>query len=132
MSNERVFASRYRNGVFFLSGPALIVAPLLIIPGLALLKSLLLAALAALGSLVLSSILWTWARRRAPALVLSRDGVSIDGLPTIPWRAIANVRRTGQTGGLEVRLIDAPSPERGHPRLAHGPTQHHRAPRRAV
>jgi hypothetical protein len=113
MSTERIFASRYRNGVFFLSGPALIIAPLLVIPGVAMLKSLFLAAMAAIGSLVLSSILWTWARRRAPALILSREGLSIDGLPTIPWRAIANVRRTGQTGGIEVRLVEPPSRERG-------------------
>lgn len=114
MSAARVFSSHYRTGLVFLSAPGLVVAPLFVAPGAALLHSIQLAIIVTLLSLLVSALIWTWIRRRKPALILTGDGVEIDGLPSIAWREIASIgRQSGDPNLLELRLREAPSRTRG-------------------
>jgi hypothetical protein len=114
MDEAPVFSSSYRRGVLFLSAPSALVSAFFIAPSTAVLHSLKLAVLVTALSLVISVVTWTWLRRRRPALILSRDGVHIDGLPQIPWPDIAGVDPVREDPSLlEVRLTLPPSPTRG-------------------
>jgi hypothetical protein len=114
MTASRTFSSHYRSGLVFLSAPGLLVAPLFVAPGAALLHSLQIAVIVTALSLLISGLIWTWMRRRKPALFLSGAGVEIDGLPSIAWPEIAGIGPKGADPNvLELRLREPPSRTRG-------------------
>ena len=104
---RRVFVSRYRAGLLFAPGPGLFFAPLLILPGLALFRSLLIALVVALGSFAIGAMLWTRYRRGAAALILEPEGMKIEGLGPQPWSQIEGMRPLTDEHGrpaIEIRL----------------------------
>jgi hypothetical protein len=105
-ARERVFSARYRAGVVFAPGPGCVIAPLLFVPGVWLFKNMLLAAVAAIGCLAVATLLWTRRRKMAPALVLARSGMSLEGLGLTRWSDIAGVRRVTDALGRPALELD--------------------------
>lgn len=91
--DDRTFVSRYRPGVIFAPKPGLIIAPLVFIPGLMLFKSALFSGLITLLVIAGASMYWTAQRKRTPALMMSRDGLAMEGLKLTPWANIAGIDR---------------------------------------
>ena len=115
---RRVFVSRYRPGLMFAPGPGLFFAPLLIFPGLALFKSFLIALTFAAATALAGALVWTSMRRRQNALVLSPEGMLLEGLPFQPWSQVEGIRPLTDDRArpaIEVRL------KRGAPVAARSP-----------
>jgi hypothetical protein len=102
--------------VFFAPGRGLLFVPLFLLPGLGLFKSVLVAAVFALGAFVASTWLWTQRRKRSPALTLSSVGAAIDGLPLLGWHQFVSVRRSRAVRPeLEISLATPVNATRGSP-----------------
>jgi hypothetical protein len=106
-TSGRTFIALYRPGVLLAPAPGCLLAPIFVVPGFALTQSLALSVLIAAAAFLVTSWLWTIRRRRRPALILSDDGVEIDGLPRIPWGLVHAVKpgpNETEAEGLVVRL----------------------------
>jgi hypothetical protein len=101
----RVFTSRYRRGVLLAPGIGCIAAPLLVLPGAMLTKNLLAGVLAAVATLLVSAWIFNARRRSRPALVLSSEGLRLDGLGAIPWSDVLSARRDPDTRADPALLV---------------------------
>jgi hypothetical protein len=108
---RRVFVSRYRAGLLLAPGPGLFFAPLVILPGMALFKSILVAVAFAALVFLAGALVWTSLRRRAPALVMEPEGMKLEGLLPQPWSQIEGIRPLMDERGrpaIEMRLKRRP------------------------
>lgn len=106
---RRTFTARYKPSVMFVSAPALVAAPLVAIAVYVALNSLPGALAAGSLSVILATVLSSAHRRARPALLLSQDGVSIEGLTPVAWSALDRVRLLqpflpSQAPALELRF----------------------------
>jgi hypothetical protein len=114
---RRVFISRYRSGLMFTPGPGWLIAPLLIIPGVALFKTIIVAVLFATFSFMLGLAVWTRTRQRQAALALTPEGMRLDAMPFQAWSQIQGIRPLTDEKDrpvLEIRLkrVILPSEQR--------------------
>jgi hypothetical protein len=93
------FVSRYRPGVIFAPKPGLVIAPVIFIPCLMLFKSTLFSGLVTLLAIVGGSIYWNRQRKRTPALMMSPDGLVMEGLKLTPWTNITGIDRAYDAKG---------------------------------
>jgi hypothetical protein len=115
---RRIFVSRYRGGLMFAPGPALYFAPLLILPGIWLFRTVFAAITFAVIVFLAGAVAWTSLRQRQPALVLSPEGMRIEGMTLHAWSQIEGIRPLTDDKGrpaIEVRL------KRGAPRTVRSP-----------
>jgi hypothetical protein len=102
----------------FAPGPGLFFAPLLIFPGLALFRSFVIALTFAALTCLIGALVWTSMRRRQTALVLSPEGMQLEGLSLQPWSQIEGIRPLTDDRArpaIEVRL------KQGAPRSPRSP-----------
>lgn len=111
-STGRVFVSRYRPSVMFAPRPGFLFLPLVFLPGMALFKNVVMAALVAALVFVVATWLRSNARRNTPALQLSFASARIEGLGDLVWGDIASLREATDERGkpaLEITLRNAPT-----------------------
>lgn len=97
--SSSTFVSRYRSGVIFAPKPGLMLAPVIFIPCLMIFKSTLFSGFITLLVIVGGSIYWNRQRKRTPALMMSPDGLVMEGLKLTSWDNISGVDRAYDAKG---------------------------------
>lgn len=103
---ETTFVSRYRPGVIFAPKPTFLLVPLIFIPGVMLFRSALFAAVITLVATVGASLYWTAQRKRTPPLMMSTDGLVMEGLKLTPWANIAGIDRAYDAKGNPALVLE--------------------------
>jgi hypothetical protein len=104
--SERQFVSRYKPGVLFAPKPGFLLAPIVFLPGMALFKSVIMAALIAAAAYAAMALWYSSQRKRNDALVLSDQGLTIEGMKPMPWRDVASISRAVDQRGRPALNID--------------------------
>lgn len=122
----RSFTARYKQGVLFVSLPAIAASPLIGLAVFMLAPSPIAAAAASVLSIVLATMFLSARKRARPALTLSETGAEIDGLTVLDWTALERVRilppyRENQAPGLELRFTKRPGWPQGFRPVAPSP-----------